>query len=316
MRAMSEKEIIGCDICKSRKYSLVFVGRDNRFGYKEEFTFVKCENCGLIYLNPRPSLKQIKHLYEKEYTPEGWEMIVRGLESPRWENVRKLWHKVNGNYSDCVIEDARGTVLEIGCGSGEKFLSVLKRKGCEVFGVEINDRYVEMHEKRGLNVFYGSLEEAKFPYEHFDTVIMSQVIEHLPSPKQTLIEIRRILKQEGRILIYCPNADGYLRSCFGKYWHGWHIPFHFFVFSNRTISKLAKDVGFTVSKISGLTPDDFFTTSLKSYLFSDKDGIRPVDRGRFIDSIAFRAIVAPLLRLLDYVLKGREDCLGVELTKS
>ncbi|GAI03857.1 unnamed protein product, partial [marine sediment metagenome] len=116
--------------------------------------------------------------------------------------------------------------------------------------------------------FCGTLEESKFPDEFFNTVILSQVLEHLPSPRASLREIFRILKPGGKVFIYCPNASSYLRKLFGKYWHGWHIPFHFYAFTQQTIKKLAESAGFKIEDIFTVTPDNFFTVSVKSHLYS------------------------------------------------
>jgi len=311
-----ELEPVVCDICGCENYKRLFVTRDYRFGRKKEYSFVRCNDCGLIYLNPRPTQKASTQLYEEDYgiANDGPLSVNQGLR--RCETLRRMWHLLNGNYTDQILAIANGKVLDIGCGSGKKFLLPLSRASFEVCGVEPNQRFDSVDEKQELNVFCGDLAAAKFPVDCFDTIIMSQVIEHLPSPKQTIMEIHRIVKPGGQLLIYCPNADGYLKNLFGKYWHGWHVPFHLYVFSAVTISRLADSTGFKVCNVGGVTPDDFFTTSLKSWLFGEDDRARPIDRGWWIDSLLFRALVAPLLRLLDHVLKGREDCLVVQLTKS
>jgi SAM-dependent methyltransferase len=228
--------------------------------------------------------------------------------------LRRFWHRLTGLYIDEVVTRAEGRVLDLGCGDGELLLR-LRAQGLDAAGVESNPRYSPMHERRALSVFCGSLEDAAFPSSTFDTVILSQVVEHLPDPGRTLVEIRRILAPGGRVLIYCPNARGYLRRWFGKYWHGWHIPFHFYVFSADTIARLAAQAGFQVRRIDGVTPNDFFVASLKSLLYGRREGARAPDRGRFLDTKPFRLIVAPLFRVLDLLQRGREDCLKVELVR-
>ena len=272
---------------------------------------VRCTSCGLIRLNPRPTREALDSLYEREYPAPAPDPPNQR----RWETLRRLWHGVMGNYSDRVIARAYGRVLDVGCGYG-KFLLPLKEKGCEVYGLEVNPRCVAFCRDAGLTVSSGSLEEANLSDASLDCVILSQVLEHVGSPSQTLKEIHRVLKPGGRVFVFCPNGAGYLRDLFGKNWHGWHIPFHLYVFTGRTLARLAEEARFRVARIRTVTPDDFFTTSLKSYLFGGTVGVRAVARGRVLDSAFFRAVACPWLRVADLVLPGKGDCLDVELVKA
>ncbi len=306
-----ELETVPCDLCGEREAATLFVGRDLRFGRPEPYPMVQCMSCGLIRLNPRPTRDALDDLYEQGYP-------VPVLDSPgsrRWESLRRLWHAVMGNYTDRVIARAYGRVLDVGCGYG-KFLLPLKEKGCDVYGLEVNPRCIAYCRSVGLTVSSGAIEEADLADASLDCVILSQVLEHVGSPTQTLKEIHRVLKPGGSVLIFCPNGEGYLRDLFGSTWHGWHIPFHLHVFTVQTLRRLAEEASFRVARVRTVTPDDFFTTSLKSYLFGGRTGVRAVTRGRMLDSAIFRALACPWLRLADLVLPGKGDCLDVELVKA
>jgi ubiquinone/menaquinone biosynthesis C-methylase UbiE len=95
--------------------------------------------------------------------------------------------------------------LDIGCGNSHLLLS-LKQKSCKSYGVETNPKSVKICKELGLEVFCGTIEEAKFPDEFFDTVIMSQSLEHFPSPKTRLKEIWRILKPGGKRFHILPKC--------------------------------------------------------------------------------------------------------------
>ena len=312
-----ELEYVNCDICECNNYSLLFKARDYRFGRKEEYSVVKCNNCGLVYINPRPTAESMWKLYESCYTPDDKPLILPQIETRRIKKIlKKIWHRINGQYHDGIIAKAGGRILDVGCSVGSLLLP-LKQKGNEVYGIELNSKSVKACNKIGLNVFCGILEKANFPDEFFDTVIMSQTIEHFPSPRNSLKEIRRILKPGGKLYIFCPNVGSYLSKFFGRYWHGWHIPFHFYGFTEDTIKNLVRKVGFKVENISATTPDNFFIVSLKSYLWNRCDNeARPIERGKFFDSLFFRACISPFFRLLDFVSVGRGDCLRVEVSKT
>ena len=308
-------ESIKCDLCHSNNNILLLQTRDYRYGHPEMFNIVKCNNCELIYMNPRPTTESISKLYEEDYTPDNKLKILPKVETVRWETtLKKIWHKINGQYVDEIIKKAKGRILDVGCGNGYLLL-LLEQKGCEVFGVEVNPNSVKICESLGLEIFCGTIEEAKFPDNFFDIIILSQVLEHFSSPKVSLRETFRILKPSGKVFIYCPNANSYLARLFGKYWHGWHLPFHFYAFTKDTIEKLAIETGFKINRISTITPDNFFIVSLKDYFFGEKNSnIRPIDRSKFFDSLFFRIVISPVFRLLD-LLTQNGDCLKVELEK-
>ena len=309
-------ESIVCDLCGGLDNISLFHARDYRFGHGEIFNIVRCISCGLIYLNPRPTSDVIIKLYEEDYTPENDQNVLPKLEENHWKAyMRKIGRKIVGSYTDEIVDQSAGKVLDIGCGRGY-LLQSLKQKGCEVFGVEANQNSVDICHNLGLIVFHGNLEEAHYPDNFFDTVVLSQVLEHLPSPQKTLREIWRILKSGGNLFIYTPNPKGYMAKVFGKYWHGWHIPFHFYALTAETMRKLAEETGFAINKISTITPTRFFIVSLKSYLWGDKiSNIRPIEKGRFFESSLFIIFISPLFRILDLFLPQKGDCLRVIMTK-
>lgn len=309
-------ESISCDLCGALNNITLFRARDYRFGHPEIFNIVRCISCGLIYLNPRPTSGSINKLYEEDYITENRPSIVTEVDTSRWKaSLVRIGRKFIGSYTDEIINQSAGKILDIGSGNGYLLLS-LKQKSCEVFGVETNWKSVNMCKKLGVTVFHGTLEESRYPDSFFDVVLLSQVLEHLPSPQKALKEIWRILKPGGKVFIYMPNPQGYIAMVFGKYWHGWHIPFHFYSLPGDTIRKLAEKTGFTITKIRTVTPTRFFTVSLKGYLWGEKKGnTKPIEKGRFLDSALFIISISPLFRILDFILPKKGDCLRVIMMK-
>jgi SAM-dependent methyltransferase len=60
---------------------------------------------------------------------------------------------------------------------------------------------------------------------------MSKVFKHLPDPRQTLAEIRRILKPNGMLLSTSLNPESYLHKKHGQHRRGLEIPRHLYLFS-------------------------------------------------------------------------------------
>jgi SAM-dependent methyltransferase len=72
----------------------------------------------------------------------------------------------------------------------------------------------------------------------YDVVVLTQVLEHVPSPHATMKEICRVLKPGGKLLLSVPmNAP----------LHG--EPWHFFQFTHYGIAQLAEEAGFVVNDL-------------------------------------------------------------------
>lgn len=102
-------------------------------------------------------------------------------------------------------------ILDIGCGNGRDLIPIL-RNGSRVIGVDISPcmieearRELEGHCLRNFELKVGDAEKLPFPDGHFDKVIASEVIEHIPDWKKSLSEMHRVLKPKGTLVVSVPN---------------------------------------------------------------------------------------------------------------
>jgi len=103
-----------------------------------------------------------------------------------------------------------GTVLDAPCGSGYGSSVLVSRAG-RVYGVDIHSGAVSHAQEffPHSNTFFhtGNIEDmlTLFPERIFDTVVSFEGIEHLHNPLQFLAEIRRILNENGSLVISTPR---------------------------------------------------------------------------------------------------------------
>jgi 2-polyprenyl-3-methyl-5-hydroxy-6-metoxy-1,4-benzoquinol methylase len=226
-------EEISCNICGS-KSSTPYLKMDG-------FTYIKCRDCELIYQNPRPVFKDLKKRYgenyfDYEYSNQNnfFELMKLGLRDIR----------LNEYYNDDIKNKK---FLDIGCATG-LLLNHMKDKGWETKGVEICRPSAEYGIKKfGLDIFIGTLDEAAFPDNHFDVVHFSHLIEHVPDPKALLIEIKRILKKEGHMIVTTPNADGWQAKIAKESWRS-AIPDHIYLFTKKTMRRLLDITMYSIVK--------------------------------------------------------------------
>jgi SAM-dependent methyltransferase len=97
-----------------------------------------------------------------------------------------------------------GRVLDVGCGIGD-FLRF--RPG--TIGVDIDAEAVGWCRAQGLDARSMTPERLPFDDRVFDGVVLDNVLEHLAAPEALLDEIRRVLREEGRLIVGVPGSRGF-----------------------------------------------------------------------------------------------------------
>jgi len=96
-------------------------------------------------------------------------------------------------------------ILDIGCEAG--FVSSkLMKKGADVVGIDVCEPALRKYFRRTAKLPLLAIAH-KMPFKDnvFDSIIASEVIEHMPDINTVLVEIKRVLKPKGKIIITFPN---------------------------------------------------------------------------------------------------------------
>ncbi len=237
-------EEIACNLCQSDNYVVLFEGQDRLHGLGGPFRLVRCQQCGLIYLNPRPTRREMERYYPPDYEP-----YAQGVEGAKGF-ISNLDYRY-GIAKRCRVITKRkrpGRILDVGCGVGH-FLNGMKQRGWRVFGTEVSKEAAAYARKRfDLEIFVGPLEQTEFPAAYFDAVTLWHVLEHLHDPLATLREINRLLKDDGLLVFAIPNWHSVDARLFGKYWAGLDMPRHLYVFPRPALKELLAKSGFKITE--------------------------------------------------------------------
>jgi ubiquinone/menaquinone biosynthesis C-methylase UbiE len=98
-------------------------------------------------------------------------------------------------------------ILEVGCGAGHILERIQKGK---LYGIDISDIQIKRATERlGNKVVLVKSPGEKIPYEdgYFDKLLCSEVIEHVLDPTPLLVEMKRVLKDEGILSLSIPNEN-------------------------------------------------------------------------------------------------------------
>ena len=140
-----------------------------------------------------------------------------------------------------------GRTLEVGCGAGH-FLTAAEAAGFEAWGTEIAISALDRLRARGFRVLAGNLPDLQLPADHFDAVILFEVLEHLDDPLTYLLEARRVVRQGGALLLTTPNFNSLSRRLLG---HRWRVvdPEHLILFTPRGLRIALERAGFRIVSI-------------------------------------------------------------------
>ena len=132
---------------------------------------------------------------------------LRGLYSYAMIKRKEITMDVIDRYSDNRILQ----VLDVGCGPGIVMEAIASR-GHKIVGIDISENMLKEARQKMLaytckeNVcFQGDIEDLPFDNQSFDAIISLAVLQYLPDDHRSLLEMSRVIKKEGVIIICLPN---------------------------------------------------------------------------------------------------------------
>ncbi|HEY2924929.1 MAG TPA: class I SAM-dependent methyltransferase, partial [Candidatus Eisenbacteria bacterium] len=205
-----------------------------------------------MLLDPRPGPGEIASRYSDAYYGAGSRKFVPAIEGVV-DGFRSRRARLAGRLVNAIRPVGGGSVLDIGCGSGQ-FLAHLARRGHECHGTELSAETGKRASKiPGLHMHFGALDSEIFAEGTFHLISIWHVLEHLPDPDRALRFCHRWLVEGGALLIAVPNGDSWQARLFGGSWFHLDPPRHFHHFSQGSLETMLGDAGFRVERMRTLS---------------------------------------------------------------
>ncbi len=213
---------------------------------KHGFTYVTCNDCRFVYVNPQLTQEAIRDVYNDEDLRE---FFFMELLLPHVERDQEPEFKARLDELQKLMPKPNPRLLDIGCAAG-LFLSLSGQRGFDAEGLELNQQYVEyVTAHRAVKVYPKLLEEMRYPGGSFDVVTLWDVLEHLPKPTETLKEISRILRKDGVLALTTINHSCINEKILGHRWRYYMPPDHLCSFTPPLLTPLLARCGFTVLNV-------------------------------------------------------------------
>jgi 2-polyprenyl-3-methyl-5-hydroxy-6-metoxy-1,4-benzoquinol methylase len=302
-------ETVACRLCGSPRSRHMHSGPDYFMRLPGVFHLVRCEECSLLYQNPRPPLAEIGRYYPDHYGSYGSAQAGLRTRSGLMGRIIRRGMNKRCHFLDRAVPARAGRPrrhLDVGCASG-LFMEAMQGHGWQVEGVELNETAARTTSARlGVPVFTGPFEEAHYPDASFDAVTMWDVLEHFHDPLASLRELRRIVRPGGALFVRVPNAASYVARLCGRYWVGYDLPRHMTVFTPKTLRRALTQAGF--EQIVHAYTSGSYLVLLHSLRFAMDDSRVSPQRAAAIHRVllhpVMRALVWVPFRLADQLASG------------
>lgn len=251
LQISSSVETVPCYYCGSTEGAV--------WGEENGYHALKCAECGLVYVTPRPRHEDIDEAARTgEHATERGSLSVTG----RYRESRVRRHKriVAAMFGDFA---GRGRLrwLDVGAGFGELVKAVtLVFPGAEVTGVEPNEAKRLAARKHGVDLSEASL--AELPGRSFDVVSLMNVWSHLPDPGEFLAEVRPLVAEGGCVLIQT-GTGGELDSS-EEYPDALLLPDHLSFAGEDHVVGILERTGFAVEAVERRREDTISFAALRA----------------------------------------------------
>jgi SAM-dependent methyltransferase len=258
-------ELVPCPGCGGERFATRFEGGNPTLDPTLKFRIVRCDDCGLHYTNPRPTLATLGRYYPSNYSPYQSEEKPAAGEGGTIQNLvlrdafgapavrpsaggramAKLIRLVRPpeSFGFGVSYRGRGRLLDFGCGSG-KFLRRMHALGWNVTGIDFSEE-VRAVTASGLRAVHGTLPHPQLGPGSFDVVTLRHALEHVPDPRATLRDAWNLLDGGGLLLVAVPNYEAWEIARLGEAAMGLDLPRHLTHFTPATLAAMMRGQGLT-----------------------------------------------------------------------
>lgn len=234
---------------------------DRLFFREDFFTVVECDQCGLGFLNPRPTIAEIQKYYPAEYYKN----------PPTTSHNRYLSRRFTAEARFLKeLEDGRGKrkLLDVGCANGD-FPRFMAARGWDVEGVETSQSSERITDFR---VYAQEFQDIPVNEPVYDAVTAWAVLEHVHNPMSYFRKASEVLKRGGLFVFLVPN----FQSVASRYLFCEDIPRHLYFFTRETVQQYLEKCGFRLEKevngrsIYKLAPNNWLAFMMRTRLLGKK----------------------------------------------
>jgi 2-polyprenyl-3-methyl-5-hydroxy-6-metoxy-1,4-benzoquinol methylase len=275
------KLLTACPICKSEQIGPYAMKYEKDFPHNSRTI---CKSCGIVFANPVADEQELNAFYKNYYDKGNFgNLQYKQKTISQFENIQKATIqellKLDRNVKYYTGE---GNYLDVGFGLGFH-LYIAQKLGYHVYGTELDKDCIDFVQPYILSaqLYNGDLLSAKYENNQFDIINICHVIEHLIDPNSYLLELNRIVKNEGLIIVSTPNIGALAYQVFRVVnFLSLKIPLivdgleHTVIFNQKNLRTVIENHGFVIVDQYTESVNDSFSNIWKSNLSLRKKVVR------------------------------------------
>jgi 2-polyprenyl-3-methyl-5-hydroxy-6-metoxy-1,4-benzoquinol methylase len=250
-----------CPVCGSGNINNVFAVTDFTVS-KKEFIITECKSCSLRFTQDVPDAASIGDYYKSENYISHTD-TSKGLINSLYKKVRNRTLGQKRKLIESITNKETGKILDVGSGTGA-FANEMKSGGWEVTGLEPDSGAIKVAKD-----LYGlELQETATLFElsagSYDAITLWHVLEHVHQLQEYIAQLKKILADDGRLIIAVPNYTCYEEKTYKQYWAAYDVPRHLYHFSPAAMETLINKHGLRIISYKPMWYDSFYVSLLSS----------------------------------------------------
>jgi SAM-dependent methyltransferase len=242
-----------CPSCHHTKFHNHLIVSDH-FLSGESFALMQCDQCKLIFTNPRPiESESVKYYMSDEYISH----------SNKSNSPVNFLYKLARIYTIQVKLNLirkyhpNGSLLDFGCGTG--FFLTKSQRFFDVQGIEpsINARNIAP----GNLTIHSSLSDLRKKHK-FNVITLWHVLEHIYDLRDTIKALKKHLHKAGTLIIAVPNHLSYDAATYKEFWAAYDVPRHLYHFDQQSMEVLLRKNKLQIVETVPMKLDSFYVSML------------------------------------------------------
>jgi SAM-dependent methyltransferase len=231
---MDPATIATCDCCGSSRWEYLLAADGHRLG--------RCGNCGLLYVDKRPSTAQRLEEIDQGVFAEN-RRVNKAKRHFRGEQILRQRYQRLVALAQQLAPPGRW--LDVGCGTGT-LLTVAEENGIAIDGIELMPaRRDAARQQTSARIYERPLEDLDLPDASYATITMVNVFSHLFSPSATFLELQRVLVPGGILVIWTSECGPGIKR---HHLWDWGLGDHLQFLGEKTIEHYADRFDFELVK--------------------------------------------------------------------
>lgn len=172
---------------------------------------VTCKQCGCVYVDSEATQADFTKYYNSAMSTG-----INYYKMFGERQTNEYYQHIYDSFKEYLTDDSQ--ILDFGCGLGDFSKFMLEKGHVNIVAMEVSEVNATEAQRKGVNCLVGDGLSEKPDFEKkFDLIVVSHVLEHIWDSKKVFSNVKKWLKDDGKIYIEVPDAARYCDVDFPPY---------------------------------------------------------------------------------------------------